>query len=116
MRVAALGKKGRISELMGMLGACLLKSAKSFGAAVNTLKTKITTALDARKGILEAADLDIKLATERADVTLPVRSGAESLGRIHPVSQVMDEPDRDFRRMGLRLPKARNRNGRYEFR
>ncbi len=101
VRVAALGKKGRISELMGLLGGLPVEERKTFGAAVNTLKTKITTALDARKGILEAAALDIKLATERADVTLPVRLGAESLGRIHPVSQVMDELIEIFADMGF---------------
>ncbi len=101
VRVAALGKKGRISELMSTLGSLPVEERKTFGAAVNTLKTKITTALDARKGILEAAALDIRLATERADVTLPVRLGAESLGRIHPVSQVMDELIEIFADMGF---------------
>ena len=80
MRVAAFGKKGRISELMGLLGGLPVEERKIFGAAVNTLKSKITTALDARKGILEAAALDIRLATERADVTLPVRLGAKARG------------------------------------
>ncbi len=101
VRVAALGKKGRISELMSTLGSLPPEERKTFGQAVNTLKTKITTALDARKGILEAAALDIRLATERADVTLPVRLGAESLGRIHPVSQVMDELIEIFADMGF---------------
>ena len=101
VRVAALGKKGRISELMSTLGSLPPEERKTFGAAVNTLKTKITTALDARKCILEAAALDIRLATERADVTLPVRPGAESLGRIHPVSQVMDELIEIFADMGF---------------
>ena len=101
VRVAALGKKGRISELMGTLGSLPTEERKTFGQAVNTLKTKITSAIDARKGILEAAALDIKLVTERADVTLPVRLGAESLGRIHPVSQVMDELIEIFADMGF---------------
>ncbi len=101
VRVAALGKKGRISELMGQLGGLPVEERKSFGAAVNTLKSKITSAIDARKGILEAAALDIKLATERADVTLPVRLGAQGEGRIHPVSQVLDEVIEIFADMGF---------------
>ena len=101
VRVVAMGKKGRISELMATLGTLPPEERKSYGAAVNTLKTKITTALDARKGILEAAALDIRLATERADVTLPVRLGAQGEGRIHPVSQVLDEVIEIFADMGF---------------
>ncbi len=101
VRVAALGKKGRISGLMGMLGTLAPDERKTFGAAVNTLKSKITSAIDARKGILEAAALDIRLATERADVTLPVRLGSQGEGRIHPVSQVLDEVIEIFADMGF---------------
>ncbi len=101
VRVAALGKKGRISELMGKLGSLPADERKSFGAAVNTLKNKITSGIDARKGILEAAALDNRLATERADVTLPVRGGAQGEGRIHPVSQVLDEVIEIFADMGF---------------
>ena len=101
VRVAALGKKGRISELMSQLGTLAQEERKTFGAAVNTLKGKITSAIDARKGILEAAALDIRLATERADVTLPVRLGAQGEGRIHPVSQVLDEVIEIFADMGF---------------
>ncbi len=39
--------------------------------------------------------------TERADVTLPVRPGAEALGRIHPVSQVFDECVEIFADLGF---------------
>ena len=75
VRVAALGKKGRVSELMGKLGALPPEERKSFGQTVNTLKGKVSDALDARKAALEAAALDARLKTERADVTLPVRLG-----------------------------------------
>ena len=91
VRVAALGKKGRVSELMSKLGALPADERKTFGQAVNTLKDKVSAALDARKVTLEGAALNARLATERADVTLPVRLGAQGEGRIHPVSQVMDE-------------------------
>ncbi len=101
VRVAALGKKGKVSELMSRLGALPADEKKSFGAAVNTLKATIATALDARKDVLEAAALDKRLATERADVTLPVRLGPISEGRIHPVSQVLDEVIEIFADMGF---------------
>ena len=100
-RVAALGKKGRIPELMATLGKLAPEDRKTFGAAVNAVKTRISDALDARKASLDSAVLAERLATERSDVTLPVRSGPEALGRIHPVSQVFDECVEIFADMGF---------------
>jgi phenylalanyl-tRNA synthetase alpha chain len=101
VRVAALGKKGRVSELMSKLGALAPEERKTFGQTVNTLKGKISGALDARKTELEAAALDERLKTERTDVTLPVRAGPVAEGRIHPVSQVLDEVIEIFADMGF---------------
>ena len=101
VRVGATGKKGRISELMSKLGTLPADQRKDFGQAVNTLKTRVTEALDARKSELETAALGERLKTERADVTLPVRLGAEGEGRIHPVSQVLDECIEIFADMGF---------------
>lgn len=84
VRVSAIGKKGRVSELMSKLGSFPPEERKSFGQTVNALKTKVAEALDARKSDLESAALDERLKTERADVTLPVRLGPVAEGRIHP--------------------------------
>ncbi len=48
VRVSSLGKKGRVSELMTALGKLPPEERKTFGATVNTLKTKVSAALDAR--------------------------------------------------------------------
>jgi phenylalanyl-tRNA synthetase alpha chain len=101
VRVSALGKKGRISELMSKLGSLPPEERKTFGQMVNTLKARISATLDARKAELETAALDERLKTERADVTLPVRLGPVAEGRIHPVSQVLDEVVEIFADMGF---------------
>jgi phenylalanyl-tRNA synthetase alpha chain len=103
VRVSALGKKGRVSELMTTLGKLPPEDRKSFGATVNTLKSKISDALDARRSTLEAAALSARLANEREDVTLPVRTGPELQGRIHPVSQVLDECIEIFADLGFEV-------------
>ena len=103
VRVAALGKKGTISELLATLGKMPSDERKAFGAAVNAVKGRVTDALEARKAALESAALAAKLATERADVTLPVRMGSMADGRIHPVSQVFDEIAEIFADMGFRI-------------
>ena len=103
VRVAALGKKGRISELMATLGKLPPEERKAFGASVNAVKTRISEALDARKATLDSAALAERLATERADITLPMRAGPEAMGRIHPVSQVFDECVEIFADMGFKV-------------
>jgi phenylalanyl-tRNA synthetase alpha chain len=103
VRVSALGKKGRVSELMSKLGSLPADERKAFGQSVNTLKAKVTGALEARKDVLETAALDVRLKTERADVTLPVRPGPVAEGRIHPVSQVLDEVIEIFAYMGFKV-------------
>jgi phenylalanyl-tRNA synthetase alpha chain len=101
VRVAALGKKGRIAEQMAKLGKLPPEERKAFGAATNAVKDAVTQSLDERKLELEALALDIRLQSEFADVTLPVRAGPEALGRIHPVSQVFDECVEIFADLGF---------------
>ena len=103
VRVATLGRKGRIPELMATLGKLAPEERRTFGAGVNQLKTRVSDALEARTASLQSAALDARLATERADVTLPVRAGPVAEGRIHPVSQVFDEIAEIFADMGFSI-------------
>ncbi len=99
VRVSALGKKGRVTELMKSLGGMSPDERKAAGAALNSLKDEVAAALEARRSELETAALDQRLARERVDVTLPARP--EDSGRIHPISQTMDEIAAIFGQMGF---------------
>ncbi|OFX05569.1 MAG: phenylalanine--tRNA ligase subunit alpha [Alphaproteobacteria bacterium RIFCSPHIGHO2_12_FULL_63_12] len=99
VRVFALGKKGVISERMKTLGAMAPDERKAAGAALNVLKDKIAAAIDAKKQKLEDAALDQRLATEKVDVTLPIAPLPK--GRIHPVTQAMEEIVAIFSAMGF---------------
>ncbi len=103
VRVTALGKKGRVSQLMQALGSLPPDERKAYGQVVNNLKTSVGEALEARRQELARATTAEKLAHERADVTLPVREGPLSEGRIHPVSQVTDEITEIFADMGFSI-------------
>jgi phenylalanyl-tRNA synthetase alpha chain len=103
VRVAALGKKGRISELMKGLGAMPPEERKAFGQSVNAVKDAVAEALSARRAALEADALSERLASEFADVTLPVRPGPLGEGRIHPIGQVWDEITEIFADMGFSI-------------
>jgi phenylalanyl-tRNA synthetase alpha chain len=103
VRIAALGRKGRVSELMSRLGKMPPEERRSFGAAVNQLKDRVTAALETRKSVLESEALAARLASEQADITLPVRPGPVADGRIHPISQVFDEIAEIFADMGFAI-------------
>ncbi|MEL7544911.1 MAG: phenylalanine--tRNA ligase subunit alpha, partial [Pseudomonadota bacterium] len=100
-RVSALGKKGRVSDLMKTLGKLPAEERRAFGQSVNGLKQRVSEALDTRKATLGRAEMDARLAHEIADITLPVRPGPEAFGRIHPISQVWDELTEIFADMGF---------------
>ncbi len=89
IRVSALGKKGRITELMRGLGAMNLEARKEAGQSLNALKNEVAEAIEKKKRTSADSELDARLAGERVDVTLPVRP--ESQGCIHPISQTIDE-------------------------
>ena len=103
VRVAALGKKGSISALLATLGKMSPDERKTAGAQINALKDKVSDALSERKGVLKEAALEARLAFERLDVTLPVREMGVETGRIHPISQVMDELTAIFADLGFSI-------------
>src|ERR1035438_1608828 len=89
VRVAALGKKGSIAELLKTLGSMSPEERKVKGPLFNGLRDRVAEAIATRKKALEDAALDSRLQSERVDVTLPA---PETLrGTIHPVSHVKDE-------------------------
>ncbi len=99
VRIAALGKKGRVSELMKRLGGMSADERKVMGPKLNGLKDIVTNAITERTQDLHNAALDARLKTEKVDVTLPVRPQGQ--GKIHPVSQVTDEVITIFGDMGF---------------
>src|ERR1700731_4046174 len=103
VRVAALGKKGSISALLATLGKMSPDQRKTEGAAINLAKDKVSQVLTARRDILKSASLDARLASETIDVTLSVRDAPAEQGRIHPLSQVMDELTAIFADMGFAI-------------
>ncbi|MCO4053763.1 MAG: phenylalanine--tRNA ligase subunit alpha [Bosea sp.] len=103
VRIAALGKSGSISGLLKTLGAMTPDERKEKGPLINGLRDAVSAALAARKDALADAALNARLASERIDVSLPVREGAELRGRLHPISQVIDEITAIFGDMGFSI-------------
>jgi phenylalanyl-tRNA synthetase alpha chain len=89
IRVAALGKKSSVAELLKTLGGMTPEQRKVQGPVLNGLRDRVAEAIALRKKALEDETLESRLLTERVDVTLPAPEIPD--GRIHPVSHVRDE-------------------------
>ncbi len=101
LRVAYLGKKGKLTERMKTLGTLEPDARKAMGASVNEAKQKIESELALRHTLLSEAELTTRLARETLDLTLPIR--AERRGRIHPITQVTEEITAIFAGMHFRV-------------
>jgi len=99
VRVAMLGRKGSVTELLKGLGSLPAAERKSAGASINRAKDRITEALDARRAELESASLERELTSAAIDVTLPGRG--QSVGGLHPVTRTRLRIEAIFRRAGF---------------
>lgn len=99
VRVTALGKKGKITDLMKALGGMSPDERKTAGAELNVLKDEIAALIDTQAAQLKKQELDARLANEQIDVTLSARP--QRKGSIHPISQTMDELISIFADMGF---------------
>src|SRR6185437_14529632 len=99
VRVAALGKKGSVSELLKTLGAMSPEERKTQGPLINGLRDAVSDAIARRKAELADAALNARLKTETVDVSLPPTPSPE--GSIHPITQVLDEITAIFADMGF---------------
>jgi phenylalanyl-tRNA synthetase alpha chain len=99
IRVAALGKKGAVSEKLKTLGAMSPDERKVQGPLLNGLRDAVSGAIATRKTELADKALDERLKTETVDVSLPPAPQGE--GSIHPITQVLDEITAIFADMGF---------------
>jgi len=103
IRIAALGKKGTISELLKTLGKMEQEERQIQGPLLNGLKTRIAQELENRREALRQVALEARLIGEKQDITLPVRRTPAEMGRLHPISQVIDEITAIFADMGFHI-------------
>ena len=96
-RVAFLGTKGRLTQIMRSLGALSPEERPLVGAEANQARTEITEALNAKKEALAGA-----LSLEAAlDVTLP--GARRSLGHRHLITKTMEEICGIFAKLGFSI-------------
>jgi len=99
MRVAYLGKQGRITSLLRSLGKLPADERPAAGKKINVARDKIQNALAVRKQSLEQASLDATLSEDRVDVTLPGRG--QRSGGLHPVTRTLERIETFFSQIGF---------------
>ncbi|MBV9578077.1 MAG: phenylalanine--tRNA ligase subunit alpha [Chloroflexi bacterium] len=88
-RVANLGRKSALSDLMGGLGKLDAENRRAVGSAANQVKRSLENAFAAREAAVRTRELTEALSRERIDVTLPGRPPA--IGAVHPITQTINE-------------------------
>jgi phenylalanyl-tRNA synthetase alpha chain len=94
-----LGKSGSVTELLKGLGKLAPEQRKSAGAAINSAKERIETALNARREGLRNVALEAQLKAEALDITLPGRG--LPTGGLHPVTRTLERIEALFRSIGF---------------
>ncbi len=101
LRVAVLGKKGSLTELLKGLKDLSSDLRPVVGKQVNEVRDILTAAFEEQAEIVEAAVIRAKLESESLDVTLPGRK--VSLGNRHILTQTSEEIEDIFLGMGFQI-------------
>ena len=83
------GKNGLISSQFKQLGKLAEEEKKKFASDLNSAKDELQNLITTKINNIENKDINQKLEKEKIDITLPERPIVQ--GKIHPVSQVIDE-------------------------
>jgi phenylalanyl-tRNA synthetase alpha chain len=100
-KIQLLGKSGRLSMYLSELGKLPQDVRPKVAAQVNPVKATYQEIIEGQFRELTRAEQDTRIAGEVVDVTLPVRETPAETGRIHPVSQVIEELTTIFADMGF---------------
>ena len=93
-----LGKNGFVTNEFKKMSQLNLDQKKEFSIQLNEIKNSINDNLSNKLKEIEKDEINKKLSDEKIDITLPIRSQQE--GKIHPVSQVIDEISSIFSEIG----------------
>ena len=93
------GKNGQITQQFKILGTLDPEKRKEFASNLNKIKDDLTNQLEQKNLEIETSEINEKLKNEKIDVTLPIRPYRQ--GRVHPVSQVIDEISSIFSEIGF---------------
>lgn len=101
LRVAYLGKKGELSQILALMGKLPAGDRPTIGTLANTLKERLLQELETRRQTLQAEKIAAQLAAETLDVTMP--GVFRPQGHIHPLNSTIDRILDIFVGLGYRV-------------
>ncbi len=101
IRVAYLGKKGPITEVLRGMGKLSAEERPKMGALANVVRETIAVKIEEKQVLLEEEAVKVKLAAETIDVTLPAR--VVRRGNLHPLTRIVEEIEDVFIGMGYTI-------------
>ena len=101
LRVRFLGKKGEVTAVLKQMGGLSAEERPAMGQLANSVRAEIEEKLEERKTAIHASVMEAKLKSEALDVTIP--GAAVSMGREHPMNQVLQEIKDLFVGMGYQI-------------
>ena len=93
------GKNGLVSSQFKQLGKIAEEERKKFASDLNQTKEELQNLITNKINEIDSKKINEKLEKEKIDVTLPERSFVR--GKIHPVSQTIDEISSIFSEIGF---------------
>jgi phenylalanyl-tRNA synthetase alpha chain len=93
------GKNGLVSSQFKRIGSIAESERKKFASDLNDIKDELQDIINSKIDEFENAEINKKLEKEKVDITLPERSFVR--GKIHPVSQTIDEISSIFSEIGF---------------
>jgi phenylalanyl-tRNA synthetase alpha chain len=96
---AYLGKSGELRHLLGGIGKLPAEDRPKVGAMANPVREALEAAISERRERLDEIALDVRLAHEKTDVTLPGRALAR--GSLHPLNETLREIARIWGQFGF---------------
>ena len=99
IKTEIFGKSGLINSEFKKLGSLSPDDKKKVASEINSAKQELTKLFSNKLSNLENLEIDERIKNEKDDVTLPEKDFR--LGKIHPVSQVIDEISSIFSEIGF---------------
>ena len=99
IKTELFGKNGIISNKFKQLGSIGEDKRKEFASELNFLKNELQELISKKNENIQNQEINKKLKDDNIDVTLPGRTYFS--GKIHPVSQVIDEVTSIFSEIGF---------------
>lgn len=101
LRVKYLGKKGELTAILKQMGGLSEEERPIIGQLANEVREALTNSLDSRREELSKKMLEMRLHSEKIDVTMPGKS--VTIGKKHPLNTVLDEAKEIFIGMGFTI-------------